>query len=89
VCLDADPPCQTRVRARYSLPALAWTDVALGAGTVAKLAHVLELRERLASVYSAAGRGAPADSNSNAALAGAVIKAVDASELRNAIAAIW
>ena len=63
-----------------------WTDASL-TGTVVKAAHVAELRQALADVYTASSLTAPTYSDAPL-IAGGLVKAVHIVELRAAVVAL-
>jgi subtilisin family serine protease len=77
------------VRARYSLPAMAWTDTTIVTGlTPAKAQHLRELRSALADVYQAAGLSPPSFTDPDVEETFTVIRAVHITELRSALVTI-
>ena len=77
------------LRARYALPGFTWTDAVLTPGvTPPRAAHVLELRTALNAAYLAAARTPPVYTRTLVAAA-STIAAIDITELRAAVLALW
>ncbi len=77
------------LRRRASLTPFAWTDPVLTPGvTPVRLAHLLELREALATAYAAAGRGAPVWADAPPPAGTTLVRAAHLTELRAAVIAL-
>jgi glucose/arabinose dehydrogenase len=72
-------------RTRFGLPAFAWTDPSLQAGTVVRAIHVADLRTALQGAYIAAGQGAPGFSDPTLLPQSTVVKAAHIIQLREAV----
>jgi hypothetical protein len=78
------------LRARYGLPAFAWTDAVLSAGAARiKRQHLVELRSALADVFAAAGRSQPSYTNPTITSGVTAVTAAHIAEIRAAIKGIW
>jgi hypothetical protein len=77
------------LRARNAgLPAVAWTDPALGPGAVVRRVHVAELRVALAAVADAVGEPPPAFTDPALTAGQTPVKAAHVLELRSAVRAL-
>jgi hypothetical protein len=78
-----------RLSTSQARPAPSWIDLAVGGSTPVRVVHVVELRDALEEVYLAAGRAAPPYTRTTISVGQTVIAAVDITELRAVVLAIW
>ncbi|HSB68895.1 MAG TPA: LamG-like jellyroll fold domain-containing protein, partial [Candidatus Methylomirabilis sp.] len=76
------------LRARYNLPAAAWTGTAPAPGGAVRAAHLTDLRTALAQAYTAAGKTPPTYTDPSLVAGQTAMKASHLTELRTLVRAL-